>query len=682
MKHGKRLRTFRSEERAGIISVHPRGFGFVQLDSGQTGNSSESDIFIPASCLGSAMPGDRVLIRIHQRRHRGNKREGSVIKILERGIKEFAGFFNGTYVIPRDERIVYWFFVSRENNCGAKSGDIVIARILSYPSQSGQGEAEITQVLGTELNAEVESKLVLRQYGFKEEFPQSVKSELRRIPERVLPKDLSHRRDIREIPLVTIDPEDARDFDDAVAVKKTNAGFKLWVAIADVSHYVKSGGAIDEESYARATSVYLPDRAVPMLPEPISAGIASLVPNEDRLAMVADLGFDQQGNIISREFYPAVIRSRFRLNYNEAQQILDRSEPLLHKKYQSIEGMFSQMRKLAEILCKRRRQRGGLDFDLPEAKVKLDENGEPIDIYAYPRLFSHRMIEEFMLAANQAVAEFLFGKKLVFPCRIHEPPESKKILELNQFLTSLGFPLLRKNQMPDQIHPRDFQRLFDAVAGKPISGLVSYLGLRAMMQAKYSPDNLGHFGLALSQYCHFTSPIRRYPDLITHRLLKQSLGILPANQPVAPEGIERACEHCSDMERNAVEVEREMVKFYQTKLMSRHIGEEFKGIVSGLTEFGIFVELERPMAEGLIPASALAGFSLNEKAHTVSVKFPRSEIHLGDHVLVKVQATNQERKEIDFQLVRIIQSAFPGATRAYFPAQKRKQHTGKERRRQ
>jgi len=640
----------RAEYVRGEISIHPKRFGFVQLPDG-------SEIFIPGARLGSALPGDLVAVKLRPGKQLRKNREGSVSKILERKITDLAGFFNGVYIVPRDERILYWFNVPPGKTSGAKPGDIVLGRITAYPSESGQASAEILQVLGQELSPKVESRLILNQYGFCEEFPESVKKELSHIPDRVGKKDLQHRKDLTEIPLVTVDPLDARDFDDAVAVEKTDSGFRLWVAIADVSHYVASETELDAEAYQRATSVYLPDRAVPMLPEPISSGIASLKPDEERLALTAEMNFDRKGKMVGTSFYPAWIRSRFRMNYQELQDFLDQTDSALIRKYKSIEMTLLEMAELAEILYQRRRRRGGLDLDLPEAKVKLDENGEPIDIYAYPRLFSHRIIEEFMLSANQAVAEFLSQKNIPLPYRIHETPALEKILELDQFLSGIGFPLLRKGQSPEQIHPRDFQKLLDSVKDLPISGLVSYLALRSMMQAKYSPDNKGHFGLALSHYCHFTSPIRRYPDLITHRILKQALGVLQPNRACAPEHLARACEHCSEQERASISAERSTVKVYQAKLMSRHLGEEFKGRVSGLTQFGVFVELERPMAEGLIPASQLPGYTLNEKIHTVFIKVPKMELHLGDQVLVEVDAVNLAYNEINFRLIGILQSS-------------------------
>ncbi len=651
MKHDRRTHGARPESAKGAISVHPRGFGFVRLEDG-------SEIFIPAQRLNSALPGDSVLVKLRPGKTWRKNREGTVVKILERKIIKFAGFYNGGYVVPRDEKILHWFLVPRDHARGASAGDIVIARITAYPTEAAQGSAEILEVLGRELTPQLESKLILSQYGFSEEFPPAALNELRQVPDHVRGEDRSGRKDLTGLALVTVDPEDARDFDDAVAVEKTAGGFKLWVAIADVSAYVRGGTELDREAYARSTSVYFPDRAIPMLPEAISSGISSLKPEEDRLCMVAEMVFDHKGNMGRRDFYPAVMRSKFRMTYRGLQHFLDADDPEITRQYEAIGPNLFEMKELAEILAERRSRRGGLDFEIAEPKVKLDERGEPADVFAYPRLFAHRLIEEFMLAANQAVAEFLAAKKLAFPYRIHEQPEMEKIAELNLFLAGLGHPLLRKGQTPEQLHPRDFQKLFDSVAGLPIAGLVSYLTLRSMMQAKYELENKGHFGLALEHYCHFTSPIRRYPDLIVHRVLKQALGFLPGAPAAAPESLAAACEHCSLRERASTSAERDMVKLYQARLLAGHLGEQFSGVVSGLTEFGVFVELLKPMAEGLIPAPDLTGYALNEKLHTAYVKFPRLELHLGDQVLVEVVSVNLERREINFRLIGVLASAF------------------------
>ncbi len=654
----------RAEYVRGEISIHPKRFGFVQVEDG-------SEVFVPGVKLGTAMPGDRVVVRLRPGKTLRKNREGAVTKILERKITSLSGFFNGVDIVPRDERILFWFYVPPGKAAGAKPGDIVIAKITAYPSETDRPQAEIMQVLGRELTPNLESKLILNQRGFCEEFPGPVKKELAQIPDRVGKRDGKNHQDLTAVPLVTVDPVDAKDFDDAVAAKKMDFGYRLWVAIADVSHYVEGGTELDAEAYQRGTSVYLPDRAVPMLPEPISSGIASLRPEEDRLTMTAEMDFNHQGQMIQSRFYPALIRSRFRITYQELQDFIDRSDPKIHQRYLPIESMVMEMADLAQILYRGRRRRGALDLDLPEAKVKLDQNGEPIDIYAYPRLFANRLIEEFMLSANQAVAEFLASKNLPLPYRIHETPSLEKISDLDQFLSGIGFPLLGKGQSPENVQPRDFQKLLDSVKDRPISGLVSYLALRSMMQAKYSPENKGHFGLALSHYCHFTSPIRRYPDLITHRILKQALGVLNRNQNCAPERLDQACIHCSEQERASISAERDTIKVYQAKLMSKHLGEEFKGRVSGLTQFGVFVELERPMAEGLIPADQLSGYALNEKIHTAFIKVPQMELHLGDQVLVEVDAVNLAYSRIDLRLIGVLKSVLARSAQP-LPEPKRK----------
>ena len=628
----------------GRIIIHPSGYAFVEPE-----DKSMKDIFIPPGKTANALPGDKVLVRVQPSRTRKKLLEGVVSRVIERKIKEIIGFYNGAYVVPRDERNLFWYFVPSEHTLSAQPGDLVVARITQYPTRSGQAEAEIIEVLGKELTLELESKLILREYGFREGFPSTIKSELERIPDRVLKHQLKNRENLSDVPFVTIDPPDARDFDDAISVKKNQQGYKLWVAIADVSEYVPCGSEIDVEAYNRATSVYLPNRAIPMLPEPISAGIASLNPERLRLAMVVEIDFDQKARPKATKFYPAVIKSWARLNYLEVEELFAGKEQkgLLEQ----IVKMLFDAKELAKKLYKKRLRRGAINLDIPEPIVKLNEKGEPVDIYPRQQLFSHILIEEFMLRANQAVAEFLTKKKMVFPYRIHEPPAPDKVEELDFFLSAIGFPLLQGGKKPEQIQPKDFQRLIRRIHNLPISGLISYLVLRTQMQAKYSPNNKGHFGLALSRYCHFTSPIRRYPDLIVHRALKQALGIVDKNLPISPQPMGVSCEHCSERERSAEAVERDVVRAYQVRLMSKHLGEQFSARVSGISEQGIFVELDHPMAEGLIPGRELLGYDYEPHIYTAFIKKPRLEIHLGDKVLVEVESVNLEHREINFKLI-------------------------------
>ena len=656
----------------GTVSVHPNGYAFMQPEGG-----GAEEIFIPPSRRGSAMPGDKALVRLKPGRPRQGHREGAVVKILERKLSELFGFYNGTYVVPRDERILSWFFVPPAKRMKAVAGDLVRAKIISYPSSSGQAEAEIVEILGKELTPRLESRIILRQHGFHEEFSAKVDQELASVPSAVSVKDSAGRTDLTDLPLVTIDPIDAKDFDDAVCVKKLDWGFRLWVAIADVSRYVKLGTEIDFQAYLSATSVYFPDRAVPMLPEQISAGIASLKPDENRLAVAVEIDYDSTGKPQREKFYPALIKSRFRMNYGEVQKILDRSDPDLIARYRTVILMIEEMAALARLLHQARKRRGAVDLDLPEAHIRLDEKGEPVDIYPYPRLFSHQLVEEFMLQANQAVAEFLTRKKLQFPFRIHEPPAADKVQELDRFLSGLGFPLLARERSPVQVRPRDFQRLVDRASRTPLSSLISYLALRSMMQAKYSPENKGHFGLALDHYCHFTSPIRRYPDLMVHRILKRGLGIEDNGLPSAPDGLSLACDHCSERERAASDAEREMAKVYQARLMSGRLGQQFEGCISGIIDAGIFVEIDRPMAEGLIPSARLPGFEHEPRLHTAFVQSPRMELHLGDRVLVELESVNLEHHEINFRLIGVSESGFTKPAKSLLAEPRRKREPGR-----
>ena len=663
----KKQKSPKWEQVAGVISVNPNGYGFVQPEE-----QSAEEVFIPPSRLGQAMPGDKVLVRLKPGRPRAGHREGAVVKILERKVSELIGFFNGTYIVPRDERILAWFHVPPAKSRHAVAGDLVLANITAYPGVSGQAEAEVNEILGKELTLKLESRVILRQYGFPEAFPSQIDKELAAIPDSVA-KDLEPSRiDLSHVPFVTIDPVDAKDFDDAVAVKKFDWGYRLWVAIADVSHYVKNNTQIDYQGFMRATSVYFPDRAIPMLPNQISAGVASLKPELNRLAMVAEIDYDPSGKPQRQKFYPALIRSRFRMNYHEVQAIYDQTDPGLLHKYEPALSILNESAELVKILHSNRKRRGAIDLDLPEAHIELDEKGEPADIFAHPRFFSHRLVEELMLQANQAVAEFLTRKKFAFPFRIHEQPAPDKIQELNEFLSSLGFPLLARDKAAHQVRPKDFQHLMERAEKTPLSELVSYLSLRSMMQAKYSPENKGHFGLALDHYCHFTSPIRRYPDLMVHRILKQALGVSAPSTTSAPTNLVEACAHCSERERAATDAEREMAKVYQARLMSRHLGEEFSGNISGFVDAGIFVALNHPMAEGMAPSAGLPGYEYAPKLHTAFTRSPRMELHLGDRVMVEVESVNLERREINFRLIGLVESAFTRPAKSLLPEPRKK----------
>jgi ribonuclease R len=650
---GSKVRSRMSLQIAGTLDCHPDGYGFVRPD--KAGNP---DVYVSERNLGEAMHRDRVLVRVIRRKS-GGRLEGKVLRVLERKTREIVGFFNGRQVVPRGGQLSNAVWIESRDRGQARAGEIVLARITRYPSgMSGPG-GEIIEVLGREGDREVEARAVLLEHGFKDRFPEQVDQLASRVPGRVRPSEFQGRRDLRGISFITIDPASARDFDDAVAIQKTKAGYTLWVSIADVSHYVPPMSALDKEAYERGTSVYFPDRAVPMLPEQLSSGICSLNPRTNRLAMTAEIRFDSNGRRKGFRFYASVIKSRYRLSYDEVRQVILDRNPMLRKKYADAVKSLEIMRELAELRIKQRRKRGSVDLDLPEAEVIFDKNGEVENIVRRERNIAHRMIEEFMLAANEAVADYMTKETEAFVYRVHEPPPAEAVKALDEFLRGLGIRLLGKNKAPERIRPRDYQRVLDAADGKPYQAVVNMLCLRSMMLARYDTKNLGHFGLAAERYCHFTSPIRRYPDLIVHRLLKARLGIPAPEGPGAPQDLKTASEHCSEQERAAESAEREIMDFYATELMAKKIGEEFPGTVSGLTQFGIFVQLDDPFVEGMIPTESLSGdrgrrgdIILDEKKHVLRIRHRGLSFSIGDRVLVEMQDVNPDRRQINLLFCR------------------------------
>ncbi len=637
---------------AGVLEIHRDGYGFLRPD-----DTDQPDVYVSGHNMADAMHRDRVLVRI-TRRKRGNRLEGEVVRVLERRTTRVIGVFNGSMVVPRDERMRDAVWIEPEHRAGAKRGEVVVAKITRYPSGSSGAGGLIEEILGQEGDPEVEIRSVLYEHGFRDTFPDEVTELAAKTPTRVMPSDLEGRKDLRDILFVTIDPATARDFDDAVAIQKTKAGYTLWVSIADVSHYVPPMGGIDLEAYTRATSVYFPDRAFPMLPHELSSGICSLNPKTNRLAMTAEMKFDLAGKRKGFRFYASVIKSRCRLNYEEVRKIIVDRDPGLMKKYSGTVRSLEMMRELAELRIRRREDRGSVDLDLPEAEIVFGPDGRVETIRSKERNIAHRLVEEFMLAANEAVADYMAVDPGLFVYRVHEPPPPDAVETLDQFLGGLGLRLLGKNQTPDRIRPKDYQRVLKATQGRRYEAAVNMLCLRSMTLARYDTRNYGHFGLAAERYCHFTSPIRRYPDLIVHRLLKARLSIPAPEGPAAPAELAAASEHSSERERAAEDAEREMQDYYAAELMAEKTGEEFEGTVSGLTGFGIFVQLDEPYVEGMILTETLSGpragrgdVVFDEKSHTVILRGRKLSIMLGDRVRVRVEDVDRERKQIDFGFI-------------------------------
>ncbi len=640
---------------AGVLSVHRDGYGFVAPDGGG------EDIFIPARYLRENLHGDRVEVE-SQFHGKGSKTEGRITKTLDRAVKRVTGIFSirrsGGILRPNDERLPVCAVPSTLFG-GAHDGEVVVAEIVSYPKDGQPASVRVIEVLGAPDNPEVEILAVIRKYELPDSFSPQVMKAASSIPENPTEEEINKRTDLRGITTVTIDGETARDFDDAVSISREGKNFRLWVSIADVSNYVLPGSLLDKEAYLRGTSVYFPDRCIPMLPEELSNGICSLNPHVDRLTLTAEMLFNQDGEMLSASFYPSVIKSAARLTYTLVSQIVEHDDDTVKAEYPWLVADLFTMQELAQSLAKMRTERGSIDFDLPEAEIILDAAGVTETIVRAERNQAHKIIESFMLAANEAVAHHLADHAIPLLYRIHELPDQDKLVALAEFLLPLGYDLPSGERA---VKPADIQALLAKAEGKPEERLINRVLLRSMKQARYAEANFGHFGLAASCYTHFTSPIRRYPDLVVHRILKWFLqqkseaasrgkfkGIPFSGYP---ESLREIGEHTSRRERVAMEAERDIVELKKVQFMVGRVGEEFTGFISGVSAFGFFVELDELFVEGLVHISTLQRdrYSFNETSLTLSGETSRVTFKIGDSVRVIVAAANPERRQIEFVL--------------------------------
>ena len=638
----------------GRVKAHPNGYGFVIPEK-----EGEEDVFISPRNLKEAMHGDRVIARIESTRRKG--KEGSVIRILERKTHKVVGKFmkakNYSYIIPEDERILQEVFIPEGETKRARPNQIVVAEITRYPTERAERakpEGKITHILGYPDDPEIEPQIIIHKYDLPHRFTSVALKEALNLPPAPTSHDYKDRVDLRGIPTFTIDGENARDFDDAVSIEKEKDGLKLYVSISDVSYYVKEGTPLDEEAYLRGTSVYFPDRAIPMFPPELSNEICCLHPKVDRLTVTVELRYDGNGERRGVHFYPSVIRSDERLTYTLVRKILVDGNEELKRKFGHLLPSLEHMADLCQELRRRRMERGTIDFDLPEPEVILNLQGETEDITRAERNLAHQIIEEFMIAANEAVAHFMEDKGFPFIYRIHEPPKKDSIDEFRRFISHLGYKSIRPDHgMRKDIDrsPKEFQRVLSDVKGKPEERLINEILLRSMKWAKYSAKNLGHFGLASDAYTHFTSPIRRYPDLIVHRLLKR---ILSKEEVKIPEEVlANKADHLSQRERVAMEAEREILDRYRVRFMKGKIGEEFEGIISGVTAFGFFVELKDIFVEGLVRVTSLHDdyYQYHEKQHCLAGERTHKTFRIGDEIRVRVDRVDVERRHIDFGLL-------------------------------
>jgi ribonuclease R len=642
---------------AGKLSTHRDGYGFVTPDAGG------EDVFIPARHLRENMHGDRVEVRVTARKGEG-KREGRIVRTLERGYTRIVGRYERPgefgYVVPDEKRLTRDIHISAKAAGTAASGQMVVAEITVYPAGGRHAEGRIVEVLGWPDEQATEALTIIRKYDLPDRFPEPVLAAAGSVPPVVTDADLKGRTDLRRNLTVTIDGETARDFDDAVSVRKESGGkIRLWVSIADVSHYVKPGTPLDGEAYLRGTSVYFPDRCIPMLPEELSNGICSLNPAVDRLTMTAEMLFDKAGGLLEASFYPSVIHSAARLTYTAVKQILVDKEPQLLQTYAALVADLRLMEELALRLMGKRRKRGSIDFDLPEPEIVLDLQGATLDIVRSERNLAHRIIEEFMLAANEAVASFIEKHAIPSLYRVHETPDPVKLNDFREFIHNFGYEF---RIVEETVPPGEFQRLLEQAAGKPEERMVNEVLLRCMKQARYAAENLGHFGLAAPCYTHFTSPIRRYPDLVVHRILKGAIsGKLKEREmerlaAILPE----TAAHTSKRERVAMEAEREIIELKKMQFMQDKVGDEYDGFITGVTAYGLFVELVELFVEGMVHVSTLTRdyYQYVEKQHALVGEHSREMFRIGDRVQVKVAAVSLEKKQIEFVLTN---AALPGS---------------------
>jgi ribonuclease R len=623
---------------AGRLQANPAGFAFCVTD-----DPDAADVYVAASGVRPALHGDRVLVRVEHRR-RGGRAEGRVVKVLARAVTRVVGVFRrgrtAGVVVPQDQRLTLPIVVPLGAEGGAGDGDMVVAEIVRYPGPASDAEARVSRALGPAADPRVETDAVIAAHDLPLEFPPDVVAAARRVPATVPAAALTGRLDLRDLPIVTIDGENARDFDDAVLVEATEHGFRLTVAVADVAHYVRAGSPLDLEAQARGTSVYFPDRVLPMLPEELSNGICSLKPDEDRLAKMVRIELDARGRATGAMFHDAVIRSAARLTYTEVRRALVDRDPDVRAARAGLLAPLERAEALARLLMARRRKRGAIDFDLPEADVVLDLRGRPEQIVRAERSIAHQMIEEFMLAANEAVARELTRRKLGFLHRVHEPPAPDAIEELARFLEGFGLRLRRDADRP---RPADFADVLRQVAGRPEERLVNTVLLRTMQQARYAAEPLGHFGLATEHYTHFTSPIRRYPDLVVHRIL--------GGERVPPDLVAIA-EEASRRERVAMDAEREIVQLKKIQFMQDKVGATYDGFVSGVASFGFFVELQDVFVDGLVHVTAIGDdfYEYREREHALRGRRTGRRFRVGDAVRVAVAGVSIERRQIDFVL--------------------------------
>ncbi|MBM7870483.1 ribonuclease R [Clostridium pascui] len=640
-------------ERMGLIvgklQGHQKGFGFLipEID--------RPDVFIPSSNMNGAMHGDRVMVKILREEDGGKKCEGEIVRIIERANKSVIGVFeeskNFGFVVPDEKRMYQDIYVSKEKAKGAKTGDIVIVEIQKWPDTRRSPEGKVVEILGKKGDRGIDILTIIKKYRLPEEFPPKVQSYADKIPEEIPEEEFVKRVDLRKLKIVTIDGEDAKDLDDAISIEKLpNGNYKLGVHIADVSHYVKEKNPLDKEALKRGTSVYLIDRVIPMLPKKLSNGMCSLHPKVDRLTLTCMMEIDGNGKVVDHEIFESIIKTVERMTYTDVTKILRDKDEELMKRYDYLLEEFNTMEELCKILYKKRISRGAIDFDFEECKIVLDEKGKPIKIEPYERAIANRVIEEFMLVCNETVAEYMFWANIPFVYRIHEDPDIEKLTHFNEFAHNLGYVV----KMTQEIHPKSLQGIVEKAKGSREETVINTLLLRSLKKARYAPESVGHFGLAARYYCHFTSPIRRYPDLIIHRIIKEYINGKINDKRInkLTDEVSVASIQSSEMERLADEAEREVDDLKKAEYMSERIGEVYEGIISSVTAFGMFIELPNTI-EGLVHISTLNDdyYIYDEKHLCLIGERTKKKYKLGDVAKIKVDKVDIDAHEIFFELL-------------------------------
>jgi len=638
----------------GVVSGHKDGFGFLSPEGGG------DDVFLAYRQMRQVMHGDRVAVRVTGVDSRG-RREGALVEVLERRTRQVAGRFSFEsgvgFIDPDNARISHRIVIPASARGGAKSGDLVVAEIVEPPTAHADPVGRITKILPEAGAAGTAIELAVAAHGLSQEFPAAALREARSFGKTVPASTDAGRVDLRELPLVTIDGEDARDFDDAVYAQATRGGFRLLVAIADVSHYVVPGSALDTEARERATSVYFPGRVIPMLPEQLSNHLCSLMPEVERLCMVCDMHVAAGGKVTRTRFYPGLMRSSARLTYGRVAAALVDRDPSVRREIEASLPVLETLHEVYHALRQRREARGALDFEAPEVKVLVDEAGRVTDIRAYPRNDAHRLIEECMIAANVEAAKFLKKHKMPALFRIHGVPEEDRIADLKRFLAMRGVHL----ETGQELEPARLQKVLQQVADRPDAAVLENAIIRSLPQALYQPLNIGHFGLALSEYVHFTSPIRRYPDLLVHRAIRHAIsGGQAADFVHSAQEMELLGQECSLRERKADEAARSVVAFLKCEFMKDRVGEEFDAVATGVTDFGVFVQLRQWQVDGLVHVTSLPRdyFHFHEGDRMLVGERSGQRYGIGDELRVRLVRVDPAERKIDFELVEKLGSAF------------------------